>query len=100
VWDEIARLHAHRSDVAAGVGTRKLAEETGLAELSDVMINAAVAMAGITGDTGQAARAFRRHLDGGSPAQACRPRPQSSTRRGTGPHRRSSCTRTRKGCCS
>jgi 8-oxo-dGTP pyrophosphatase MutT (NUDIX family) len=63
VWDDIARLHAHYGDVPPEVGVRKLGEKTGFAELSDMIITAAVAMIGITGDTGQASQAFRRHLD-------------------------------------
>ena len=88
MWQEIASLHAHHGEVAPEVRVLKLAEETGeaaaalirmhgwnsrkgvcatqddlLAELSDVIITAGVAMAGITGDAGHAARAFRHRLE-------------------------------------
>jgi NTP pyrophosphatase (non-canonical NTP hydrolase) len=88
MWEEIASLHTHHGEVAPEVRVLKLAEETGeaaaaligmhgwnsrkgvcatqddlLAELSDVIITAGVAMAGITGDTGQAAQAFRHRLE-------------------------------------
>ena len=88
MWEEIASLHAHHGEVAPEVRVLKLAEETGeaaaaligmhgwnsrkgvcateddlLAELSDVIITAGVAMAGITGDPSQAAQAFRHHLE-------------------------------------
>ena len=84
MWDQIGRLHAHHGDVPAEIRLLKLTEEVGeaaeafigmnglntrkgvcrtrddlLAELADVIITAAVAMTGITGETGQA----RRHLD-------------------------------------
>jgi NTP pyrophosphatase (non-canonical NTP hydrolase) len=84
MWDQVSRLHAHHGNVPLEIRLLKLAEEVGetadaflgmhgltsrkgicrtrddlLDELSDVIITAAVAMRGITGDTGQA----RRHLD-------------------------------------
>lgn len=88
MWEEISRLHAHYGEVAPEVRVLKLQEECGeaaaaligmngwnsrkgvcatqddlLAELSDVIITAGVAMAGITGDPGQAAQVFRHHLE-------------------------------------
>jgi 8-oxo-dGTP diphosphatase len=88
MWEEIASLHAHHGEVRLEVRVLKLAEETGeaaaaligmrgwnsrkgvcatqddlLAELSDVIITAGVAMAGITGDASQAAQAFRHRLE-------------------------------------
>jgi NTP pyrophosphatase (non-canonical NTP hydrolase) len=84
MWDQVSRLHAHHGDVPLEIRLLKLAEEVGeaadaflgarglnsrkgicrtpddlLDELSDVIITAAVAMHGITGDAEQA----RRHLD-------------------------------------
>lgn len=88
MWEEIGSLHAHHGEVTPEARVLKLAEETGeaataligmhgwnsrkgvcatqddlLAELSDVIITAGVAMAGITGDAGQAAKAFRHRLE-------------------------------------
>jgi 8-oxo-dGTP pyrophosphatase MutT (NUDIX family)/NTP pyrophosphatase (non-canonical NTP hydrolase) len=89
MWDEVAVLLDYLGrDVPPEVRILKLAEETGeaaqaliglkgwnprkgvsatqadlLDELADVIITAGVAMAGVTGDTGQAAQAFRRRLE-------------------------------------
>jgi len=87
MWDQIGRLHAHHGDVPAEVRLLKLTEEVGeaaeafigmhglnsrkgvcrsqddlLAELSDVIITAAVAMTGVTGDPDAARTRFERRL--------------------------------------
>jgi NTP pyrophosphatase (non-canonical NTP hydrolase) len=87
MWDQIGRLHAHHGDVSAEVRLLKLTEEVGeaaeafigmrglnsrkgvcrsqddlLAELSDVIVTAAVAMTGITGDIHEARAHFERRL--------------------------------------
>ncbi len=76
MWDQVRRLHEHHGDVAVEVRILKLTEEVGeaaeafigmkglnsrkrvcrnrddlLAELADVIVTAAVAMAGVTGGT-------------------------------------------------
>ena len=87
MWDEVGRLHAHHGDVPAEVRLLKLTEEVGeaaeaflgvhglnkrkgvcrsrddlLDELADVIITAAVAMSGITGDVAEARSHFERRL--------------------------------------
>jgi len=87
MWDQIGRLHAHHGEVPAEVRLLKLTEEVGeaaeafigmhglnsrkgvcrsredlLAELSDVIITAAVAMTGITGESSEARAHFERRL--------------------------------------
>ena len=85
MWDQVRRLHGHHSDVALEIRLLKLTEEVGevaeafiglkglnprkgvcrsrddlLAELADVIITAAVAMAGLTeGNIGEA----REHVE-------------------------------------
>jgi NTP pyrophosphatase (non-canonical NTP hydrolase) len=84
MWEQVGRLHRYHGDVPAEVRLLKLTEEVGeaaeafigmrglnarkgicrsrddlLAELADVIITAAVAMSGITGDTDEA----RAHLE-------------------------------------
>jgi NTP pyrophosphatase (non-canonical NTP hydrolase) len=84
VWDEIGKLHAHHGDVPVEIRLLKLTEEAGevadaflgvhglnkrkgvcrsrddlLDELADVIITAAVAMSGVTGDVDEA----RSHLE-------------------------------------
>jgi len=84
MWEQVGRLHRYHGDVPAEVRLLKLTEEVGeaaeafigmrglnarkgicrsrddlLAELADVIITAAVAMSGITGDTDEA----RVHLE-------------------------------------
>jgi len=84
MWDDIKRLHEFHGEVPSEIRILKLTEEVGevaealigmrginsrkgtcrsrddlLAELSDVIITAAVAMSGITGNVDQA----RSHLD-------------------------------------
>ena len=79
MWERVGQLHAHHGDVPVEIRLLKLTEEVGeaaealigmrglnsrkgtcrsqddlLAELSDVIITAAVAMSGITGDADQA----------------------------------------------
>ena len=86
-WEGIGRLHAHHGEVPPEVRLLKVAEEAGeaaaayigmtgmnsrkgicatrddlLDELADVIITAAVAMAGITGDADSARAYFRRRL--------------------------------------
>jgi NTP pyrophosphatase (non-canonical NTP hydrolase) len=88
MWDEIASLHAHHGDVPPEIRVLKFQEERDEAaealiglqswnrrkntcrrqddlpdELADVIVTVGVAMAGITGDTGQAEQAFRRRLE-------------------------------------
>ncbi len=87
MWDQVGRLHAYHGDVAVEFRLLKLTEEVGevanafigvrglnrrkgvyatqdelLGELADVMLTAAVAMAGITGDARKAGEAFRQRL--------------------------------------
>lgn len=87
MWNEIARLSEYLSDVPAEVRLLKLTEEVGevaeafigmnglnrrkgihrtrddlLAELSDVIITAAVAMTGITADADEARTHLQRRL--------------------------------------
>ena len=84
MWDQVGQLHGHHSDVPVEIRLLKLTEEIGevadaflgvhglnprkgvcrtredlLDELSDVIITAAVAMTGITGDAAHA----HAHLD-------------------------------------
>jgi NTP pyrophosphatase (non-canonical NTP hydrolase) len=86
-WEGIGRLSAHHSEVPPAVQLLKLSEEVGeaasayigltgmnsrkgvyatredlLGELGDVIITAAVAMTGITGDAAAAGEHFRAHL--------------------------------------
>ena len=88
MWDQVGRLSAHHRNVPAEVRLLKLTEEVGevaeafigmrglnrrkgicrtrddlLAELADVIITAAVAMSGVTGDVDGA----RSHLGGAWP---------------------------------
>lgn len=87
MWEQIGRLDAYHGDVPAEVRLLKLTEEVGeaaeafigmrglnsrkgicrspddlLAELSDVIITAAVAMSGIAGDVDQARAHLERRL--------------------------------------
>jgi NTP pyrophosphatase (non-canonical NTP hydrolase) len=87
MWDQVAQLYAHHGDVPAEVRLLKLTEEVGevadafigmhgwnsrkgvcrtrddlLDELADVIITAAVAMSGITGDVDEARSHFERRL--------------------------------------
>jgi NTP pyrophosphatase (non-canonical NTP hydrolase) len=87
MWNQIARLSEHHGDVPAAVRLLKLTEEVGevaeafigmhgmnrrkgvcwtqddlLAELSDVIITAAVAMTGITGNADEARTHLERRL--------------------------------------
>lgn len=87
MWDQVARLSEYHGDVPAEARLLKLTEEVGevaeafigmnglnrrkgicrtrddlLAELSDVIITAAVAMTGITGDTDEARTHLERRL--------------------------------------
>jgi NTP pyrophosphatase (non-canonical NTP hydrolase) len=87
MWDQVGRLYAHHGDVPAEVRLLKLTEEVGevaeafigmhgwnsrkgvcrtrddlLDELADVIITAAVAMSGITGDVDEAGSHFERRL--------------------------------------
>jgi NTP pyrophosphatase (non-canonical NTP hydrolase) len=87
MWDQVALLSAYHGDVPAEVRLLKLTEEVGevadafigmhglnrrkgvcrtrddlLAELSDVIITAAVAMTGITGDAAEASTHLERRL--------------------------------------
>jgi len=87
MWEQVGRLHAYHGDVPAEVRLLKLTEEVGeaaeafigmrglnsrkgtcrsrddlLAELSDVIITAAVAMSGITGDVAEARSHLERRL--------------------------------------
>lgn len=87
MWDQIGRLHTCHGDVSTEVRLLKLTEEVGeaaeafigmhglnsrkgicrsrddlLAELSDVIITAAVAMSGITGDVDEARGHLERRL--------------------------------------
>ena len=87
MWEQVGRLHAYHGDVPTEVRLLKLTEEVGeaaeafigmrdlnsrkgtcrsrddlLAELSDVIITAAVAMSGITGDVNEARDHLERRL--------------------------------------
>jgi NTP pyrophosphatase (non-canonical NTP hydrolase) len=87
MWDQVGQLYAHHGDVPAEVRLLKLTEEVGevadafigmhgwnsrkgvcrtrddlLDELADVIITAAVAMSGITGDVDEARSHFERRL--------------------------------------
>lgn len=87
MWDQVGELHAYHGDVPAEVRLLKLTEEVGevadafigmrglnrrkgvcrtrddlLDELADVIITAAVAMSGITGDADEARSHFERRL--------------------------------------
>jgi NTP pyrophosphatase (non-canonical NTP hydrolase) len=87
MWDQVGRLYAHHGDVPAEVRLLKLTEEVGevaeafigmhglngrkgvcrtrddlLAELADVIITAAVAMSGVTGDVDEARGHLERRL--------------------------------------
>jgi NTP pyrophosphatase (non-canonical NTP hydrolase) len=87
VWDEVGRLHAHHGDVPVEIRLLKLTEEVGeaaeafigvhglnsrkgvcrsrddlLDELADVIITAAVAMSGVTGDVDEARSHLERRL--------------------------------------
>jgi NTP pyrophosphatase (non-canonical NTP hydrolase) len=87
MWDEVSQLHDYHGDVAVEIRLLKLTEEIGevadaflgvhglnrrkgicksqddlLDELADVIITAAVAMSGITGDAEQARRHFEQRL--------------------------------------
>jgi NTP pyrophosphatase (non-canonical NTP hydrolase) len=87
MWDQVGQLNAYHEDVPAEVRLLKLTEEVGevadafigmhglnrrkgvcrtrddlLAELADVIITAAVAMSGVTGDVEEARRHLERRL--------------------------------------
>jgi NTP pyrophosphatase (non-canonical NTP hydrolase) len=87
MWDQVGQLHAYHGNVPVEVRLLKLTEEVGeaaeaflgvhglnkrkgicrsredlLAELADVIITAAVAMSGITGDVDEARRHLERRL--------------------------------------
>jgi NTP pyrophosphatase (non-canonical NTP hydrolase) len=87
MWDEVGQLHAYHGEVPAAIRLLKLTEEVGeaaeaflgvhglnkrkgvcrsredlLDELADVIITAAVAMSGITGDADEARSHFERRL--------------------------------------
>ena len=87
MWDHVGQLHEHHGDVPVEIRLLKLTEEIGevadaflgvhglnsrkgicrtredlLDELSDVIITAAVAMTGITGDTDHARAHLARRL--------------------------------------
>jgi NTP pyrophosphatase (non-canonical NTP hydrolase) len=87
VWDEVGRLHAYHGDVPVEIRLLKLTEEVGetadaflgvhglnsrkgvcrsrddlLDELADVIITAAVAMSGVTGDAEEARSHLERRL--------------------------------------
>jgi NTP pyrophosphatase (non-canonical NTP hydrolase) len=87
MWDQVGRLHAYHGDVPVEVRLLKLTEEVGeaaeaflgvhglnkrkgvcrsrddlLAELADVIITAAVAMSGVTGDVAEARSHLERRL--------------------------------------
>lgn len=87
MWDQVGQLHAHHGDVPAEVRLLKLTEEVGevgeafigmhglnarkgvcrtrddlLDELADVIITAAVAMSGVTGDADEARGHLERRL--------------------------------------
>jgi NTP pyrophosphatase (non-canonical NTP hydrolase) len=87
MWDQVGQLHAYHGNVPVEVRLLKLTEEVGeaaeaflgvhglnkrkgvcrsredlLAELADVIITAAVAMSGVTGDADEARRHLERRL--------------------------------------
>jgi NTP pyrophosphatase (non-canonical NTP hydrolase) len=87
MWDQVGQLYAYHRDVPAEVRLLKLTEEVGevaeafigmhglnsrkgvcrtrddlLAELADVIITAAVAMSGVTGDAEEARSHLERRL--------------------------------------
>jgi NTP pyrophosphatase (non-canonical NTP hydrolase) len=87
MWDQVGQLYAYHGDVPAEVRLLKLTEEVGevadafigmhglnsrkgvcrtrddlLAELADVIITAAVAMSGVTGDVDEARGHLERRL--------------------------------------
>jgi NTP pyrophosphatase (non-canonical NTP hydrolase) len=87
MWDQIGQLYGYHGDVPAEVRLLKLTEEVGevaeafigmqglnsrkgicrtrgdlLDELTDVIITAAVAMSGVTGDVNEARSHFERRL--------------------------------------
>ena len=87
MWDQVGQLYAYHGDVAAEVRLLKLTEEVGevadafigmhglnarkgvcrtrddlLDELADVIITAAVAMSGVTGDADEARSHLERRL--------------------------------------
>lgn len=87
MWDQVDQLYAYHGDVPVEVQLLKLTEEVGevaeafigmhglnsrkgvcrtrddlLAELADVIITAAVAMSGVTGDTEEARSHLERRL--------------------------------------
>jgi NTP pyrophosphatase (non-canonical NTP hydrolase) len=87
MWDQVGQLHAYHGDVPVEVRLLKLTEEVGeaaeaflgvhglnkrkgvcrsredlLDELADVIITAAVAMSGITGEADEARSHFERRL--------------------------------------
>jgi NTP pyrophosphatase (non-canonical NTP hydrolase) len=87
MWDQVGQLHAYHGDVPVEIRLLKLTEEVGevadaflgvhglnkrkgicrsradlLDELADVIITAAVAMSGVTGDVGEARNHFERRL--------------------------------------
>jgi NTP pyrophosphatase (non-canonical NTP hydrolase) len=87
MWDQVGQLHAHHGDVPAEIRLLKLTEEVGevadaflgmqglnkrkgvcrsredlLDELADVIITAAVAMSGVTGDADKARGHMERRL--------------------------------------
>lgn len=87
MWDQVGRLHAYHGDVPTEVRLLKLTEEVGevadaflgvhglnkrkgvcrtrddlLAELADVIITAAVAMSGVTGNVDEARGHLERRL--------------------------------------
>ncbi len=87
MWDQVGQLYAYHGDVPVEVRLLKLTEEVGevadafigmqglngrkgvcrtrddlLAELADVIITAAVAMSGITGDVAEARSHLERRL--------------------------------------
>ena len=87
MWDEVGQLHAYHGEVPAEIRLLKLTEEVGeaaeaflgvhglnkrkgvcrsredlLDELADVIITAAVAMSGVTGDVAEAQAHLERRL--------------------------------------
>jgi NTP pyrophosphatase (non-canonical NTP hydrolase) len=87
MWDQVGQLHAYHGEVPVEIRLLKLTEEVGevadaflgvhglnkrkgicrsredlLDELADVIITAAVAMSGITGDVDEARSHFERRL--------------------------------------
>jgi hypothetical protein len=71
MWDEVGQLHAYHGEVPAEIRLLKRlnkrkgvcrSREDLLDELADVIITAAVAMSGITGDADEARSHFERRL--------------------------------------